>query len=221
MYEKMRLLPLLQGLDSVAFDGILKFIKLDFNKFHAGDTFIREGDPCDRLVYIIDGEYEIDFRAQDVELMVTERSADVPHLVETYNLFSVQRNYERTYTFHSDGATFQIGRNVFVHKLLKYDVIRNNLINYACNQMRKQSEKKQIYTPCTVEGKIVQCLLSYCTLDSGYKNFRIKMLTLADMIKETRLNVSKVLNGWQDKGLIRMRRNGFETEDIKLLIAEQ
>ena len=51
------------------------------------------------------------------------------------------------------------------------------------------------------------------------KVLKVKMDDLANLLDDTRLNVSCVLNKWQEEGLIEMRRKEFVFHDIAQLRA--
>ena len=69
----------------------------------------------------------------------------------------------------------------------------------------------------SIEEKIKAVIASFCLFPDGEKDVRIKMSDLADLIDETRLNVSNVLNKWNEKGMIELRRYGFKIKDFQSL----
>lgn len=217
MYEKMQLLPLFQGLNLSDFSGIIQTLKLDFEQYQEGDVIISQGEPLERLIYIINGEFDIEYRCMHPNMIITEMADEVPHVIEPYNLFSVRRTSERTYSFRSKGATFSIDRRVFTGTLLKHPLIKSNLINYTSNLLRKVNDERSEVIPMAIEEKIQRLVSQMCKIPDGRKMVKIKMEELADCIQETRLNVSKVLNHWDDEGLIELKRSGWEVVDLKNL----
>ena len=71
--------------------------------------------------------------------------------------------------------------------------------------------------PMGVDGKICKLVRDMCKVPYGQKTIKMKMEDLAECIQETRLNVSKVLNVWSDKGLIELKRSGWSIDDIREL----
>ena len=53
---------------------------------------------------------------------------------------------------------------------------------------------------------------------SGRKVMKVKMEDLAQILNETRLNVSRALNQMQDEGLLSLHRGGIEIADASLLL---
>jgi len=209
MFDKMQLLPLMQGLTLQEFNNIIVNLKLDFNQWNEGDVIVNQGDQCNNLIYVIDGVTECELHDEHIPMILTETIDTMPHLLEPYNLFGVKRSYERTYSFRTPGATFTINRDYFVHHMLSNMIIRSNYVNYLCNTLRKSKTLQQITCHRGVEEKLIAAITSYCISTTGEKNVKTKMNDLANLIDETRLNVSGILNQWKEMGLIELRRFGF------------
>ena len=217
MFEKMQSLPLIQGVGLREFSEMIQSIKLDFEQHDEGDTIVHQGETCTRLVYIMDGTFDIDFRCSQPKMMLTETCDSTPFLIEPHNLFSVKRTFERTYTFRTKGSTFSIDKSTFTGRMLRNDIVRSNLINMTCNELRKLYDAKSETVPMGVDGKICKLVRDMCKVPYGQKTIKMKMEDLAECIQETRLNVSKVLNVWSDKGLIELKRSGWSIDDIREL----
>lgn len=217
MTEKMQMLPLFQGLTLQDFNELIINMKLDFKQHQEGDTIVNQGDKCSSLIYVINGRFEAEYRDAETAFIIQETCNETPHLIEPYNMFGVRRTYERTYTFTDHGATFSISREFFMNKMLNAPIIRSNYINYLCNNLRKSKTARTHNLPNDIKTKIVTTIKSCCLLPQGEKRVKVKMSDLAEMIDETRLNVSGVLNDWNDEGLIDLRRFGFTIYDISKL----
>lgn len=217
MYEKMQLLPLFQGMSLSDFTEVLQTLKLDFEQYDEGDTIIQQGEPFMHLIYILDGEFEVELHCTHPNMILTELCGNVPYLIEPYNIFSVKRNSERTYSFHTKGSTFKIQKSVFTQKLMSNPIIKSHMINYTSNMLRKMNDRCTDVVPMRIEEKIRNLICQMCKIPYGEKDIRIKMEVLADCIQETRLNVSRVLNQWHQDGKIVLRRSGFAVLSIENL----
>lgn len=218
MFDKMQSLPLLQGLTLQEFSNLIVNMKLDFKQHDEGDIIINQGDRCTSLIYIINGEFEVEYHNSQATFVLSETCNSVPYLIESYNMFGVKRSYERTYSFKSKGDTFNISREFFIQRLLTNEFVRGNYINYICNYLRKIQDCRKTFNSTNIEDKMVTIIENYCLFAEGEKNIRIKMNDFAEMIDETRLNVSGILNKWSDKDLIELRRYGFTIKNIKELL---
>mgnify|MGYP002853072460 FL=1 len=221
MTEKMQMLPLLQGLTLQEFNQLIINLKLDFNQYGEGSTIVGQGERCNSLIYIISGSFEAEYHDDKRALILSETISTTPHLIEPYNMFGVKRTYERTYTSMDDVSTFSISREFFINKMLSIPILRSNYINYLCNNLRKSKESERFNHPANIEQKMITALRSFCLFDNGEKNVRMTMNDLADMIDETRLNVSGVLNKWKKDKQIELRRYGFTIKNLETLSAKK
>ncbi len=217
MFEKMQSLPLLQGLTMTEFSSIIVNLKLDFKQYDENDVIANQGERCSSLIYIIDGQFEAEYHDEHTAFILSEKSEEAPYLLEPYNLFGVKRSYERTYTFISKGHTFSIERDFFIRRLLTNELVRSNYINYLCNNLRKAKDARKVSPVSEIEHKMIAAIANYSLFADGEKDIRIKMSDFATLIDETRLNVSNILNMWQDRGFIELRRYGFKIQDFSLL----
>lgn len=217
MLEKMQLLPLLQGMKLEDFHNFIYSTKLDFCQMADGDRIVEQGERCLSLIYILGGDFEAELHDNNAEIIVSEKSDAIPHLIEPYNMYGIKRTYERSYSFLSKGSTFTISRDNFMQKMTSFEVIRKNYINLLCNNLRKSNDALRFDYPQNAEVKLLKLVQSYCLFPEGEKNIFVKMNQLAEMTGETRLTVSKVLNKWQDKGLAELRRNCFTIKELSKL----
>ena len=219
MFERMQSLPLLQGLSLQDFNDLIINLKLDFQQWDEGDVIVSQGERSSNLIYIMDGEFEVEIHDENTALILTEvyDSETTPYLIEPYNLFSVKRTYERSYSFRTRGATFTISRDFFVQRMLHNNIVRSNFINYLCNNLRKSNSLRPAVPTNGVEAKMKAAIASFCLTTNGEKIVRVKMNDFASLIDETRLNVSNVLNRWNEQQLIELRRYGFTIKEFEEL----
>jgi len=219
MFERMQSLPLLQGLSLQDFNDLIINLKLDFQQWDEGDVIVSQGERSGNLIYIMDGAFEVELHDENTPMIFTEvyDAGTTPYLIEPYNLFSVRRTYERTYSFRTKGATFTISRDFFVQRMLHNTIVRSNFINYLCNGLRKSNSLRGAIPTKGVEAKMKAVLASFCMTPNGMKIVRMRMNDFATLIDETRLNVSIVLNRWDDDHLIKLKRYGFTIHEFEKL----
>ena len=219
MFERMQSLPLLQGLSLQDFNDLIINLKLDFQQWDEGDVIVSQGERSGNLIYIMDGAFEVELHDENTPMIFTEvyDAGTTPYLIEPYNLFSVRRTYERTYSFRTKGATFTISRDFFVQRMLHNTIVRSNFINYLCNGLRKSNSLRGAIPTKGVEAKMKAVLASFCMTPNGVKIVRMRMNDFATLIDETRLNVSIVLNRWDDDHLIKLKRYGFTIHEFEKL----
>ena len=55
MYDNLLLLPLFQGLSKNEFTSILEKVRFHFLTYQEGETFIRQGEDCHQLCFLLSG----------------------------------------------------------------------------------------------------------------------------------------------------------------------
>lgn len=220
MFERLLQLPLFQGLTTQEISDVMSHVRLDFVNYHRGDEIVMQGESCRKLIYIISGEVMAEHRNDDLQFTLTECLPDLK-VIEPYNLFGMYQTYSRTYTFTTEGSTLTIDKHVMLTHLMTNHIVKINLMNITCNKYQQTQRLLCYYPDDTVRHKIVKFILAHSTTSKGRKDLQIKMTQLADIIHETRLNVSITLNELQKEGFITMQRGNFIIKDLQLLSKQQ
>ena len=216
MFERLLQLPLFQGMTTQEVSDVMSHVRLDFVNYHRGDEIVMQGESCKKLIYIISGEVMAEHKNADHSFTLTEQLPDLK-VLEPYNLFGMYQTYSRTYTFTTEGSTLAIDKQVMLNQLLTNTIAKINLMNIVCNKYQQTQQLLSNYPDDSVRHKIVKFVLTHSISPRGQKNIQIKMTDLANIIHETRLNVSIVLNEMQEQGLITMQRGCFIINDLQTL----
>ena len=216
MFERLLQLPLFQGMTTQEVSDVMSHVRLDFVNYHRGDEIVMQGESCKKLIYIISGEVMAEHKNADQQFTLTEQLPDLK-VLEPYNLFGMYQTYSRTYTFTTEGSTLAIDKQVMLNQLLTNTIAKINLMNIVCNKYQQTQQLLSNYPDDSVRHKIVKFVLTHSISPKGQKNIQIKMTDLANIIHETRLNVSIVLNEMQEQGLITMQRGCFIINDLQTL----
>lgn len=206
MFDKLQSLPLFVGLGVSELMRLVEIVNLDFQKYTDGKMLAMQGGRCDKAIYVLDGGLNAEFVDPTLGLMVTEWGDVAPLLLEVENLWGTRQQYSRTYTFLTEGSTCSIEKRQLMRLIGEFDVIRTNLLGMLSNEVQRARLSLHAPVAPTVEGRILQFIKSRSVLATGGKEIRVKMTPLAHLVNATRLNVSAVLNAWQDLGLVELRR---------------
>ena len=96
MYDKLLLLPLFQGLCKEDFTSILEKVRLHFQKYTAGSRIVKQGDYCNNIIFILQGE----IRAESVDHTyhyTIHETLESPQIIEPYSLFGMYPQYTASY----------------------------------------------------------------------------------------------------------------------------
>jgi len=88
-------------------------------------------------------------------------------------------------------------------------------VKYKSKKSKIFRSQKPIAT--LIEDKIIRFILGHIERMTGEKLFKVKMDDLARMLDDTRLNVSKALNGLQELNLLELHRKEIRIPDLSLL----
>ena len=218
MFQKLQELPLLMGLSVTELMRIVELVDFDFKKFSEGTTFVNQGDRCDRIIYVLSGEICVDRRDDNMNMLYTEYIKDTPYLIEPHNQWGLKQRFTHTYTFTTDGSTIIIDKRQLSMLISEFDIIKTNILSMVCNNLQYANALLLEPFPSTTAEKLKRFVYVNSLVKHGRKIIRIKMSELADIIDETRLNVSKTLNIWKEQGLVDIRRGCIEIYDAKKLL---
>lgn len=208
MYNTLLQLPLFQGMSRTDLSEVIEKVKFHFLKFKAQKKILVQGEQCDKLVFLLHGELISETTAPCGTFSMVE-TFDRPQIIEPHSLFGKCPCYKATYTAQSDVSLLTIDKLYIYGVLDKYEVFRMNLLNLISNKADQLHEHIWSITPRRLEGRIAHFVRSICSTPNGVKTLRIRMGDLAKLLDDTRLNVSKVLNKWEEAGIIEMRRKEY------------
>jgi len=218
MYDTLLQLPLFQGMSKAEFSEVIEKVKFHFHKFGDREMLFAQGATCDKLVLLLRGR----LAAETVAPCGTfsfEELVEWPAIVEPHSLFGKRPCYKATYTAQGDVALLTIDKQYIYSVLDKYEVFRMNFFNLLSNKAEQLYESIWSIDAQELEGRLIHFIRSLCNTRRGTKVLRVKMEELANLLDDTRLNVSNVLNKWQEEGLVEMRRKEFVFHDVGSLRA--
>ena len=217
MYDKLLQLPLFQGLCKSDFTNILEKVKLHFHKYNKGSRVVKQGDTCNQLIFILGGQIMSE-AIDEGHLYVLNEILDSPSIIEPYSLFGMHTHYTASYWAATDIHVLSIDKSYILSQLTKYEIFNLNYLNMLSNRAQTVYYKLWNTHIGNTQEKIANFLQLRCSVPMGTKTLSIKMEDLAQLIDDTRINVSKILNDWQNKKLIKLSRKKIIINDLKALI---
>lgn len=212
MFRTLLQLPLFQGLSQEDFTNILGKVKFHFTKYNSGEIMLKNKGVCDKLTFLLKGEITVSTASEGESLVFLEHQ-ESPYLIEPYSLFGMDTLYRSTYIARSDINVLSIDKSYVVRELLKYDIFKLNYTNNICNKVQILQSRLLMPMPTQIKSKIVHFVYIHAEKMEGGKILRIKMENLARNLGDTRLNVSKALNEFQEQNLVQLRRKEIVIPD--------
>lgn len=218
MYDKLLQLPLFQGLCKTDFTNILEKVKLHFQKYTPGSYLIKQNEPCNHLVFILSGQIQSE-STDEVHGYTIQEELESPTIIEPYSLFGMMTTYTASYQALTEVHTVMIDKKYVLTQLNNYTIFQLNLLNILSNRAQMAYQKLWNSHIGSTIDKITNFLQLRCTSPAGQKTLFIKMEDLAELIDDTRINVSKVLNELQQQELIELSRKKIIIPDLNRLVA--
>lgn len=216
MFETLLQLPLFQGLAQEDLTCILGKVKLHFTKHKAGEVILKADAPCDRLMFILKGEVASSTSSADASYSFTEYF-QAPYLIEPQSLFGMNTTYVSTYVAHSEVHTVSISKAFALNELFKYEIFRLNYMNIISNRAQNLNSRLWERVAEGLDKRISGFILAHVERPSGEKILKIKMEELARVVNDTRMGVSKALNGMQEAGLLELHRGEIVIPEVERL----
>lgn len=219
MYDNLLQLPLFQGLCKDEFTTILEKVKFHFQSFQEGQYIAHQGKECKQLLFLLNGE--IFAKSKDEEYGYTlGESFEAPLIIEPDSLFGMTPCFKANYQAKTDVKMLSIDKAYIYSELNKYEIFRINYLNLLSN--RCQSAHKKLWSTHvrSLEEKFANFLLKRCQKTSGEKTLHITMEDLGNLTDETRINVSRLLNDMQEKGLVQLKRKEIYIPKLEKLTQE-
>ena len=217
MYDNLLLLPLFQGLSKNDFTTILEKVRFHFLTYQEGETFIRQGETCQQLCFLLSGKAVARTMVEEPAYTLSE-TIDAPTIIEPQSLFGMQPKYTATYQAQTQVKVLTIDKSYIFSELNKHEIFQLNFLNILSN--RAQTANRKLWNAYV--GSLNEKVIQFIALRSqnpigGEKMLKITMEDWANLIDETRINLSRLLNELQDKGLLQLKRREFFIPDFEKL----
>ena len=219
MYDTLLQLPLFQGLGKDEFTSIIEKVKFHFHHIDAGKTIFTQGESCQQLVFLLDGEIISHSLNKELHYQLWE-ILEGPSVIEPYSLFGMKPLFTATYKAHSKIRLLTIDKSFVLSDLNKYEIFRINFLNILSNRCQSISHKLKNSRTGNIKEKLAEFFILRCIKSEGEKRLRITMEDLAVLINETRINVSKLLNELHEKKVIQLRRKEIAVPVLEKLLQE-
>ncbi len=217
IYDQLFSLPLFQGMNHDDVDIIIETTKIGFGKHEAGTIVIHEGDKCDNLIFLINGTLAVETNANDHSYTVTEQ-LKAPSLIQPDRLFGLHQRYTHTYKAIENANFMTLDKAEVMTLMEQYIIFRLNFMNMLSSICQKNSNQPWRAVPTTLRGKLIRFFEQHCIRPAGEKDIRILMNTLAEIVNDSRLDVSRELRAMESEGLINLTRGNIHIQSLERLL---
>ena len=204
LYLRVTALPLLQGISAedilhMQERGALRIVSMEPEE---GDI-IQHGQHCRTLTMLMEGTLACTTTGEDWTLV---EEIHAPAIIEEEALWSLSQTYNHTYCPTSEGHLLVIDRCHMMQTMLYNDIFRINLLTRMSTRLERNYHSGQLPPSDSIAQKIVRFVQDISCTTTCPKRLRIKMTTLARIMGETRLQVSKALRQMETEGQVSLSR---------------
>ena len=217
LFDKLLQFPLFQGMSRDDLEIVAGHTRFGFVKLSAGKTVVKSGDNCTQLHFLINGTLKIKSYADDYGYTIEEQMT-APNIIQLESIFGYYQRYTRDFIAQTDVNFITIDKEEVVRLTEDFLVFRLNIMNHFATQVQKQMRQVWNRPPQSLEDRVVRFLSQHVTYPAGHKVYNILMTRLAEEVNDSRLNVSRVLNNMQQKGLVSLSRGKIEIQQLERLL---
>ncbi len=213
-YLRVTALPLLQGISAenilhMQERGALRIVSMEPEE---GDI-IQRGQHCRTLTMLMEGTMTCTTHGEDWTLV---EDIHAPAIIEEEALWSLSQTYNHTYCPTSEGHLLVIDRWHIMQTMLHNDVFRINLLTRMSTRLERNYHNGQLAPPESIAQKIERFVQGISCTTTWPKRLHIKMTTLAGIVGETRLQVSKALRQMEAEGQISLTREQITFKEYRV-----
>ncbi|MBQ5662884.1 MAG: Crp/Fnr family transcriptional regulator [Bacteroidaceae bacterium] len=216
MYESLMCLPYFQGMSKDEITSILDKVKLVFTRHADGEKIVAQGSPCNCLMLLVRGSLTSKCVSPYGRYTLIEELT-IPFAFEPYSLFGLSPTYRSSYYANGECDILTIEKSYLFNEFSRYDIFLMNIMNLLCQRVQQKNSQIWNARRLPLAEKIIEFIAIRAESQDGCKTLQIKMDDLADILDETRINVSSALNLLQKRGLIELRRKEIHIPSFKLL----
>lgn len=217
LYDQLLQFTLFQGMSRAELLQLAGNTRFGFQKVTAGKEVFHEGDSCRQFYFLVSGTVSMHSQSDAHTYCVVE-SVRAPWLFEPASLFGLTTRYRHTVKAQTDVHFITLSKDEVLRLLDDFLIIRLNLLNILSTQVQRDSRRPWRSVPVTLYDRVVRFFVDHVVYPAGHKEFHILMRQLADEVGCTRLNVSRVLNQMEQRGLVQLHRGSIEIPLLEHLL---
>lgn len=204
-YEQLLQFSLFQGLSRTELQQMVGNTRFGFQKLPAGRQIVGEGDTCTQLYFLVKGALEVETVGDDHTYRMIEQ-LQAPLQLQPEALFGMSPRYSHTFRTCTDCQFIVLSKDEVLRLFDEIFIFRLNYINILAAQSQQQGHRAWRRAPQTLDERVARFFIDHCMYPAGHKELHILMRQLAIEVGDSRLDVSRVLNGMEQRGLLELHR---------------
>lgn len=202
LYESLTSLPLFKGISAKELSLIADKVHLRWMTIGSDHPFIQSEEPCQHIVFLIEGEMLRTTTNDELTYTVTELVKG-PALVEPEQLYGPSCTYRSNYRTRTACKVLLISKSDVRETLMEIPIWRINLLNHYSSLINKAQRKCEPH-PYNVKEQIM-----HFGAERPLK-IHIRMQDLARYMGVSRTTISHTLHALEKEGKVKLTPNLIE-----------
>lgn len=217
LYDHLLRFQLFQGLSRNELMQMAGTTKFGFMKEPPGRTIARADEPCRELLFLVGGQLQLTTRSADGAFSLSEQVA-APWQLQPEALFGHQPRFSGQWVTETVCHFITLSKDEVLRLTDQFLIVRLNLFNMLATQAQKREARQWRRAPQSLQERFIRFLLDHALYPAGAKQLHILMTRLAQELGDSRLLVSRMLNGLQDEQKLQLRRGCIIVPSLEKLI---
>ncbi len=138
MYERLRSLPLFQGVGPERISELVERLPFHFLKFKQGEVIINAGDRCKGVRFVVSGSVRIVMESSDFDVKLLQ-TLSAPEVLGPDSLFGIDNTYPFAAFAATDCGIMQLTKADYMKMLMTDKVFLFNILNYLSSNCQRHS----------------------------------------------------------------------------------
>ncbi len=198
MNEKLMMLPIFKG---IAEDALLQFLEkthLNFKNYESGEVLISEGDECESLICILNGEVEESFHLSNDNITLTA-TYGIGRIIGLDRLFGMDTRYSHSVRAVSTCGIMEFSKAQFMQMVQNNQMCMLNFLNSLSYQCQCREKAFKDFSGFILEGQIARLLLLFTDkkcrdicikVDSGEEQPRSRLRAIQKLVDAGLITIS-------------------------------
>lgn len=210
MYENLMTLPLFKGISYQRVSEIVGKTKLDFLKYPEGEIFLRAGDPCKSIKFVISGNVRMSITNMQERFRVLQ-TLSAPAVISPDYLFGRNTLYPGTARAIDTVSIMQIDKADFITLLQSDEIFLFNYLNIVSTNAQKAIDGVIALTSGALEERIAFWVMALTQLGSTDIVLQARQKDLYSLFGVQRTTFTAALDSLRDRGII-----SYTTNEIRV-----
>ncbi len=209
---------LFKDMNGTEIENVLKNTIVQLKDYSAGDIIAIEGNSCDSVGVILEGNIEI-HKSFSSGKLVTINHFEIGNIFGEALVFSGSHTYPATIISSDSSKIMFIGRNDIIQLMTLDTRVLNNFVGVLSNRILMLNQRITNLSLDTLRKKITNMLLvEFKKQNSNYLTIPYSRKKMAEMLNIPRPSLSRELVKMKDDGLIDFYKNDIKILDLEALI---